>query len=79
MEVMQVISMLQEASLQGSAQGKENCENILTAQKAEVARADIDAAFESACRLIVTEIFAWMDRRDLRGAFAVSSTRFRAG
>jgi|SoiMethySBSTD1v2_1073268.scaffolds.fasta_scaffold2082821_1 hypothetical protein len=52
---MQVISILQKASLQGSAHGKETCENNLTAQKEEVARADIDAAFESACRLIVTK------------------------
>jgi hypothetical protein len=34
---------------------KKNCGTMLTAQKEEVARADIDAAFESACRVIVTK------------------------
>jgi hypothetical protein len=52
---MQVISILQEASLQTSARGKENYGNVLTAQEEEVACADTDATFEAACRFIVAK------------------------
>jgi hypothetical protein len=49
---MQVLSILQEASLEGAAQAKKNYGNTLTAEE-EVARANTDAVFEFACRFIV--------------------------
>jgi hypothetical protein len=50
---MQVLSILQDASLEGAAQAKKNYGNALTAEEEEVARANTDAVFEFACRFIV--------------------------
>jgi hypothetical protein len=50
---MQVLSILQDASLEGAAQAKKNYGNTLTAEEEEVARANTDAVFEFACRYIV--------------------------
>jgi hypothetical protein len=50
---MQVLSILQDASLEGAAQAKENYGNTLTAEEQEVARANTDAVSEFACRFIV--------------------------
>jgi hypothetical protein len=69
---MRVLSILQDASFEGAAQAKK------TAEEEEVGRVNTDAVLEFACRFIVMNIFARMDRRDLHRAFAVSSARFRA-
>ena len=49
---MQVRSRLPGESLEGVADAKENCEKIEAAAE-EMVGADTDAAFESACGLIV--------------------------
>jgi hypothetical protein len=50
---MQVLSILQDASLEGAAQAKKNYGNTLTAEEEEVARANTDAVSEFACRFTV--------------------------
>jgi hypothetical protein len=51
---MQILSILQDASLESAvAQGENNYGNIQTAEEEEVARANTDAVFEFACRFIV--------------------------
>ena len=58
---MQVPSRLPGESLKGVADAKENCEKIEVAAE-EMVGADTDAAFESACRLIVMKSLpVWME------------------
>jgi hypothetical protein len=53
---MQVLSILQDASLEGTAQAKK------TAEEEEVGRVNTDAAFEFACRFIVKKSLPrWID------------------
>ena len=53
---MQVLSILQDASFEGTAQAKK------TAEEEEVGRVNTDAAFEFACRFIVMKSLpGWMD------------------
>jgi hypothetical protein len=53
---MQVLSILQDASLEGTAQAKK------TAEEEEVGRVNTDAAFEFACRFIVKKSLpGWID------------------
>jgi hypothetical protein len=59
---MQIVSILQDASLEGVAQAEENFENIQTAEAEELARANTDAVFEFACRFIVGKSLpGWME------------------
>ena len=68
---MQVLSILQDASFEGTAQAKK------TAEEEEVGRVNYRRRFRICLQVHRHEIFAWMDRRDLHRAFAVR-TRFRA-
>ena len=53
---MQVLSILQDASFEGTAQAKK------TAEEEEVGRVILDAAFEFACRFIVKKSLpGWID------------------
>ena len=53
---MQVLSILQDASFEGTAQAKK------TAEEEEVGRVNTDAAFEFACRFIVKKSLpGWID------------------
>jgi hypothetical protein len=58
---MQAPAILPGESLKGVADAKENCEKI-EAVAEEMVGADTDAAFEYACRLIVTKSLpAWIE------------------
>ena len=60
-KAMQMPSTLQDQSLNGVAQANEICAEMRAAEE-EMARANIDAVFELACRIIVMKSLpAWID------------------
>jgi len=76
---MQVPSRLPGESLKSVADAKENCKRIQAAAE-EMVGADTDAAFESACRLIVTKSLpGWIEEARTEHLQAVRPVRIRAG
>jgi hypothetical protein len=72
-KTMQAASMLPRESLKGVANAKENCEKIEAAAE-EMVGADTDAAFESACRLIVMKSLpGWIEEARTEHLQAVRS------
>jgi hypothetical protein len=76
---MQVPSRLPGESLKSVADAKENCKRIQAVPE-EMVGADTDAAFESACRLIVTKSLpGWIEEARTEHLQAVRPVRIRAG
>ena len=73
---MQVLSILQDASLESAAKAKKNYGNTLTAEGG--CPRQYRRCFRICLQVHRHDILARMGGRDLHRALAVSSTRFRA-